>query len=444
VKATANSSVNAARLTWCLIIFGIGLLSRTFFIVFAPFTSGDQRDYAAIAHNLVHYGQYAITRTSPTVFRPPLYPLFIAFVYLFAGERNEAVWIAQAIIGAASGVLLYLILRRVVREGTARFTAIMAAIYPNLSFYAATVLSETLLSASLVLMVYCVYRARGERRPGFAVAAGVTAALSVLIMPRFMGAPLIVAAGIWLARGNKPGRIKHALLSLVAALLVLTPWTVRNYATFGVFSVSSMQGPGLQFWLAAKRVPLYDWKWVELRRTEPLLQRYDELHNDEGSEQSVIRERAAIERELLREGVRVIMADPLGYLKDRADKYPRLWFQPAAYAGNFRWPFTSQNRSLGQMTEAHAYLPAAARILSITLFTLMPMLLVIVGVVLLLPRWKEHAVVYLIFAWVAIVQAPLFIEFRFSVVIHPLLAVFSATALERILDWCRRRQPVFQ
>lgn len=415
-----------------MIIFGIGLLSRLFFIIFSPFTSGDQREFTSIAHNILYSGQFAITPSSPTVFRPPLYPLFVALIYLFFGEHNEAVWIVQALVGAAACVLLYLTLRRIVSEGNARFTAALASVYPNLSFYAATILSETLLSAVVVLMVYSVYRARGKRQSLFSILAGATAALTILIMPRFMGAPLIVAASLWLYQRKGQRRMKPVLLSLCAALLVLTPWTIRNYATFGIFSLSSMQGPGLQFWLAAKRVEVYDWKWVDLRRTEPLMQRYDELHHDEADEQRLIKERAAIERTMLRDGIKVISADPIGYTKDRARKYPKLWFQPAAYAGNFQPPFTSQNRSLSQMIEQRAIIPATARIVSLIIFTIIPTLLVICGIIILLPRWREHAVVYMLLAWVAVVQAPLFIEYRFTVVIHPVLAIFSAAALE----WC--------
>jgi 4-amino-4-deoxy-L-arabinose transferase-like glycosyltransferase len=440
LKETEQSSADAARLSRCLVIFGAGLLSRIFFILFSPFTSGDQRDYTSIAHNLLQTGRYAINPASPTIYRPPLYPFFIAFVYLLFGERPAAVWIAQALIGAGAGVLIYLMLRRLVSEGNALLTAGLTAVYPNLSFYAATVLSETLLSAGLVLMVYCVYRAKEERRPWFAIGAGVLAALTILIMPRFMGAPLIAASGIWLGRPDRKRAARHALFSLCAALLVLTPWTARNYLTFGVFSPSSKQGPGIQFWLAAKRAPMYDWKWEHLRRTEPLLQRYDELYRDEAKEKELIHERAANDTEMLRDGLKVIASDPVVYLKDRAAKYPKLWFQPAAYAGNFRPPFDTQNMQLAQMIERGALVPAAARVISLLLFTLAPALLVGFGLLLLLPRWKEHAAVYLLFLWVAVVQAPLWIEYRFSVVIHPLLAIFSAVALERCLVWIRGRE----
>jgi 4-amino-4-deoxy-L-arabinose transferase-like glycosyltransferase len=440
LKEAGNFSEDGARLSWCLIIFGIGLLSRTFFIIFSSFTSGDQRDYTSIAHNILNSGQFAITPASPTIFRPPMYPFFLALIYRLFGEHNEAVWIAQALIGAAAGVILYLILRRFVSEGNARFTAALAAIYPNLSFYAATVLAETLLSAGIVLMVYFVYRARGERQLLFSILAGATAALTILISPRLMGAPLIVAASLWFGQSKAQRRIKPVLLSLCAALLVLTPWTVRNYATFGIFNLASMQGPGLPFWLTTKRVEVYDWKWVELRRTEPLMQRYDELHNDEASEQRLIKERASIERAMLWDGVKVIWADPFGYVKDRAYKYPRLWFQPAAYAGNFQKPFASQNMRLSQMIEERAIIPATARILSLIIFTLIPTVLVICGIIILLPRWKEHAVVYMLLAWVALVQAPLFIEYRFTVVIHPVLAIFSAVALEKCLALMRNRR----
>jgi 4-amino-4-deoxy-L-arabinose transferase-like glycosyltransferase len=420
---------------WCCIIFAAALCSRLFFVLFSSFEAGDQTDYTLIANHLARNGQFALHPDSPTIYRPPGYPFFLAFISFFT-QSNEAVWLVQAAIGALAGVFVYLILRFAADEGSARLAALMAALYPHLSFYAGTILSETILSAALVLATYCVYRSNEEhtdlRRLRFAAGAGVLAAITVLLTPRFVIVPLLAAIALWCGQSDKNARRKSAFCCLVSACLMLAPWTVRNYLVFRVISPSALQSPGFQFWLAAKQVAVYDYQWATLRSNEPLMQRHDVLYRDRASERKRFPERVALERALFNDALATIAADPVGFLLDRGRKYPRLWIQPAMYAGYFHPPFSVHNLSLGDMISGRHYGAALMRVATIIIFVFVPAVLVLAGIVVLWPQRRRHAMIYLLFFWVALVQAPFYIEHRYTVVMHPLLAVFCAAAWQRL------------
>jgi 4-amino-4-deoxy-L-arabinose transferase-like glycosyltransferase len=432
-----------AVIGWGLVVFLVGVLGRLFFVFWSVDGSGDSLHYTLIARNLIHHHIYAIDPASPTIFRPPGYPCFIAAIYLLFGEQNTAVMVAQSVLGALSDILLYLLLRQLTPEGVARFTSLMTAAYPHLDVYASNILTETLLSALLVLMVYALY---GERSSGswyLPLVSGGAAALAALFSPRFLVAPLIAAACSWLAHRDRATRLRSAALSLATAAGLLLPWTVRNYLVFRVFAPSAWATPNLSIWLAARRVGVYGY-WTPQEYSVPLHRRYLEVFSDHAHERERMKERSSIGQELGREARRLIAADPVGYLGDRIRKYPRFWIQPAAYAGYFRPPFTMQNKGLETMLARRAYLPAAARMLSIVIFTLAPAMLVILGFFLLLPCWREHAPPYMLVLWVAVSLAPLAVEHRFTVVIHPILAIFGAAGLEALLAWPwrqRRRGP---
>src|SRR5437879_13348613 len=112
-----------ASIRWSAAIFVTGLLTRVFFAVYSPGSHGDSELYAAMASHLVDGRTVALTDWSPTIVRPPGYPLFMAGVYELTGRSPQNVLIAQAILGATAGLILYAVLRMVVRRPIAEIAA---------------------------------------------------------------------------------------------------------------------------------------------------------------------------------------------------------------------------------------------------------------------------------------------------------------------------------
>ena len=417
-------------------MFATGLLVRLFFVAYVHDQHGDSELYEAMATHLVGDGTFALTDSSPTIVRPPGYPLFVAAVYSIAGRSPEYVLLVQAFLGATTGVLLFALLRRIVTQPLAGFAASLAAASPELAYYASTILTETLLTAALLLFVYCAYVSNdidSSDAASFRLAlhAGIVAGAAILITPRLVAAPLVGAAAFLV--NDRPMRWKRAIACVTAAGLVVLPWSARNYWTFGTFS-PSVQTSARMLWLAAKRAPADDWRLDPLFRSDPLLVRYGLVLDDREHEQSRIGERLALERQVTREAVGLIAKDPESYLRDRAKNYPRLWFDSQAHVVMFSGPlfFAHQHRSIVELAKSHRYFAAALRVLAKAVFFWAPAALVALGLFVALPQWKRHLAPYLLMAWVGVSAAPLFIEHRFTVPLHPVMTIFAAIALKRL------------
>lgn len=187
-------------------------------------------------------------RGTLTTFRAPLYPGFLALVYIVFGageQRFLAARLVQAVLLATCAPLTYWIARRIlgssgvgqqVGERAARASALVVAAYPMLIVYPLGLATENLflplvLASFLVLVeLSAALRGRGAggpsaRRPTWlAILAGILLGLSALT--RSIILPFGLLAGLWLWLSL--GRIRHALLLWLALLCTVAPWILRN------------------------------------------------------------------------------------------------------------------------------------------------------------------------------------------------------------------------
>lgn len=119
---------------------------------------------------------------------------------------------------------------------------VVAALYPNLVAYSHLLWSETLFTALFLVALIAVEL--GRRRASLALAALAGVAFGLAGLTREMSGPLAaVCAAWWIAYAPGGARRSAALragLMLACAVLVILPWTARNYALFGrIVPVSS-------------------------------------------------------------------------------------------------------------------------------------------------------------------------------------------------------------
>jgi len=220
---------------------------------------GDGIVYARLATNLLEHGTFSSDEEapfSPTFVRMPGYPVFIAGVYyVFDKGNNTAVRIVQAVVDTGTCVLAAMIAfawtsgRR--RRRAAFWAYALASICPFIVIYTATILSETLttfLMAAMTLTATLALKSPGRFRSGlWWILTGLIAGSAVFVRPDAglfaagIGLTLVIA-GLFIGDDERPLFIdrfgdvvwKGAVFSIVF-LLVLTPWTLRNWRVFGVF-----------------------------------------------------------------------------------------------------------------------------------------------------------------------------------------------------------------
>jgi hypothetical protein len=229
------------------------LLVRLAFLILEPATHpvGDERTWTDWAINLasprVSFSPFRIH----LIFYPPVYPYFLAALYGATGSFEAARWV-QAAVGALLVPAVGLAGARAfsVRVGT--WAAGVAAFYPDLVWFSVHFWSETVF---LVLLWWGIERLLAADLGG-AIAPALVAGLAfgAAILTRETILYFLPVAAAWLAwRGHGRGRAQAAGF-LVTAVLVVAPWTYRNWVEFHAFIPVSTAG-GQNLFQGNTRIP---------------------------------------------------------------------------------------------------------------------------------------------------------------------------------------------
>lgn len=179
--------------------------------------------------------------TGPTAWEPPLYPYLTAAVFHFFGiySRSSAFILlaVNSIFSALTCIPIFLIARRIFSEKVAVGAAWTWALLPYVMYWCTRWVWETSLSALLLGLIFWLALTL-EDRDGlfpwieFGLLWGISALNSTVLIA------FLPASGLW-AWYHRAKRGKSSLAGVVLASLIfiacVTPWTIRNYRTFGKF-----------------------------------------------------------------------------------------------------------------------------------------------------------------------------------------------------------------
>ena len=239
----ATAAGLAARLTFGLLYW-----------VHKPMTH-DEREYLALAQSLAsgHGFSYEADRESGTTQqfgRAPGYPLFLAAIGAAGGPSDSVpgrVKVVQSIIGAFTVCVIAALAWRLAGPPAGAVSAWIAAVYPPLVWISAYALSESvycLLGMAAVLMLDgAVDRAESRRlATRWSIAAGAVTGAAILVRPAMLF--FVPIAALWLVARRQ---YRVAVLLALTSLLVVAPWTARNYRAYGRFVLVASEG-GVTFW----------------------------------------------------------------------------------------------------------------------------------------------------------------------------------------------------
>jgi 4-amino-4-deoxy-L-arabinose transferase-like glycosyltransferase len=216
----------------------------------------------ALRHDAVDYDVHArsiaqgmgfsktLAHGRPTAFRPPGYPYFLGAVYhVFKADRKpmkervRVARIAQAFVGAALVALVGVIAVQLWSWVAGLVALGLAAIYLPLILVGGAVMSEPLFDVFMLASLAAVlaYR-RSRHRYAWAIVAGVLGGLAALTRAQALILLIPLAIAVW---DGRPWRSRAALgpplVLVLAALLTITPWTVRNARELHAFVPISTQ-----------------------------------------------------------------------------------------------------------------------------------------------------------------------------------------------------------
>ena len=173
------------------------------------------------------------------MWKSPGYPAWVSVVYLVLGVGVGKLLLVQTVVLGPLVILLsWLLARRLFDSRVAVAAAFAGALYPHMWQWEGRLYPEALaLPLGIVLLLLVLERVP---TPRLAVAVGVVLAASLLVRPTaFFFLPGIAVAW-WMAAGLRRGTLMLGLSVLVMVVLI-APWTARNYRVADDFIPLSMQ-----------------------------------------------------------------------------------------------------------------------------------------------------------------------------------------------------------
>jgi 4-amino-4-deoxy-L-arabinose transferase-like glycosyltransferase len=171
----------------------------------------------------------------PTAEHPPLFAFLLAVVTkLGIGAELAQRALCGTLLGSGTVVLLGLLGRRLGGGRAGLFAALLAAVYPTLIAADGALLSESLYGLLVAAAMLAALRLRDRPTPSRALALGGLCGLAALTRPEALLLLALLAVPVTLATGKDGVRIRVARAGLVilAAAVVVGPWTARNLSTF--------------------------------------------------------------------------------------------------------------------------------------------------------------------------------------------------------------------
>jgi hypothetical protein len=234
-RITAAFSSNQAHVLALIGLTGLALVLRLLVWRWHELypLGGDEQEYLNQALTLLRTRQYVELR----LMRPPLYAIFLAACIVAFDLLIQNLRLVQAIISALTVIPLYLLTLQVFgNRRVALVAGLLMALNYTLAFTATELLTETLFLfvATIIFWLLAQITSRSRWQPVF---AGVC--LGALALIRSVALPLLALGAIWLLLNT--GK-RTAAMFVLAAILVIAPWTIRNYLTYHALIIIDTTG----------------------------------------------------------------------------------------------------------------------------------------------------------------------------------------------------------
>jgi len=178
----------------------------------------------------------------PTTLKQPLFPLFLAAIfYLFGSGNFLAVFVVHSILAGLTAIILYMALQPE-HEQLGAFFALGYAVYPPFVFQCATSPESTILLLFL-LATFFLLGSHALRRRSMLTACGLGGVAGLLVMTNFGAVAFTLPALCFVCLSRRfSTSIKQMAVAALFLGIVTTPWLVRNYITFGRFTMRASTG----------------------------------------------------------------------------------------------------------------------------------------------------------------------------------------------------------
>lgn len=229
-----------------VILFFLSFLVAVVFVTVVPQPSphlvGDSFDYINIGTNILKGNGFSADGVTPTTYRPPVYPFLLAGIFYLFGEENwSAVRLFNAICHGTTAGVSFCLGSLFMPISWAFVLGLAVSLNPYFIFNTGFILQETLLTTLTVISFWILVKNTEEPSPITSAASGISWGLLTLNKSVSLLYPfLFLIVTIW--HWSKRRRILFfQMVWIVVFIVVLIPWTIRNYLVTRRFLIVNSQ-----------------------------------------------------------------------------------------------------------------------------------------------------------------------------------------------------------
>ena len=349
----------------------------------------------------------------------PLFTYICAGIYAVTGHSFLAVLIFQVFISILTAYLIFKLGAMLFNEKAGLFAAALAMLHPAQLIYSTTKIhSQVLDTFFFVLIVYYILLASRTRNARDFILLGLFTGIGSLARGTLIVLiPIGAVYFILNAQGRKAAALRNVCMTAVAAVLVLSPWWIRNYSIFKKPVYMTTESMGYVMWVGFNE------------NATGTLYKSPDVSLFEGAPKELRQKIWAIKDEMGQQ--EAFRKEAIDFIKRNPSKALRLYLNRIAYF----WWFTP--------TEGAYYPKAYYDIYKAYYITVI--ILAAVGLIAAfrrrLPALKD--LIFLMFAmfFLGLLQSFYYVEGRHRWEIEPVLLLFTAYGLTRFLpSWRRSKQ----
>lgn len=359
----------------------------------------DQDSYDALAQRVLAGKGFTFDRAwypwvppnTPTSYFSGSMVLYLVAIYAVVGHHPLAARLVTAAIGTVTCYLMYRLGRRLAGVQVGLITAGIGAVYAYLVYYSATLMTETIFIAAILLALDTSFDLVTKSSWTRWLRLGVCLAIAVLF--RMAVLPFAILLIVWIVlKSRERPPLRAVLVPFVVIVLAVAPWTARNYELYGRFMLLESQF-GHVFWSGNYPGRDVNFDFENSAWVAPLPASVARLNEADKS------------YALLRLGIQNVIEDPGHFLLLSLNRLKVLFmFWPS--------PYSSTISNLARVLSFGVTLP-----------------FMLYGLALSFRSWRRYMIIYLFMILHISVYAASWALIRYRLPIDPLLIMFAALAL---------------
>lgn len=222
-------------------ILFLGILLRIIWVVLVNTQPiSDFLWYHELALSLISNNGYRIKGVL-TAYEPIGYPAFLALIYYFFGANIVFPKIANIILSSIGMTFLYRISGKYISKKSGIICTLFIAILPVNIVYTSVLSTEILFTTLYIILTYFILK--GSNKTALNILMGIILGILALIKPYMLIYPAVILAMQFFCNVKiSKTLIANFCVITLSMIVIILPWTIRNYIVFDKFIPVSTNG----------------------------------------------------------------------------------------------------------------------------------------------------------------------------------------------------------